>query len=694
MNPLRQLEQFGQSVWLDFLSRELLRSGELKTLIERDGLKGMTSNPSIFQKAIAHGEDYDADIRRYSEAGEDVGQIFRHLSVKDIQDATDALRPVYDATGGVDGFVSIEVSPYLAYDTAATLDEARSLWAEIGRPNLMVKIPATKQGIPAIRDALSEGINVNITLLFSRAMYEEVVEAYLCGLEALARKRSLAGIASVASFFVSRIDTKVDAGIDEKLKSADLSRRNLLDPLKGKVAIANAKLAYQHFKKAFSGPRWEKLAAKGAKAQRLLWASTGTKNKAYSDVLYVDALIGADTVNTIPTETMDAYRDHGHPAATLDKDIGDAHEAIEHLARGGISLDTITDELTSEGVDLFAAAADTLYAALSDKRAKVLDGRLLNMSASFGETYDAVNRAIDAWRKSGNTRRLWAGDETLWTGTDEGKWLGWLDGAARERESLDSFRAFAKDVHGHKLSDVVLLGMGGSSLGSAVLADVFAQPPGWPRLHVLDSTDPDQIRAVERSITLKTTLFIVASKSGSTLEPNILKDHFFELVSRQTGSEAGSHFAAITDPGSSLEKTAGKDRFAHIFYGVPSIGGRFSVLSAFGLVPAAAMGLDVERLLAEADRATTSSRAMVPPEANPGIKLGVALGALASQCGRDKITLISSDGLGMLGAWLEQLIAESTGKHGKGLVPVYAEPLGDPDSYGKDRVFIYLHRDG
>jgi len=694
MNPLKQLGEFGQSAWLDFLSRELLRSGELKVLIERDGLKGMTSNPSIFQKAIAHGVDYDDDIKRYAEAGEDVGQIFRHLSIKDIQDATDALRPVYDATNGADGFVSIEVSPYLAWDADATLAEARALWKDIGRPNLMVKIPGTEQCIPAIRTALSEGININITLLFSQSMYEKVVEAYLSGLEQLAQKQSLDKIASVASFFVSRIDAKADAAIADKLKAAAGPERAILENLQGKVAIANAKLAYQFFKKAFAGGRWEKLAAKGAKKQRLLWASTSTKNKAYSDVLYVDSLIGADTVNTIPTETMDAFRDHGHPAATLDANLGEAHETLEKLGRAGISLDRITDELTLEGVDLFAAAADKLYASLAEKREKFLDGLLLRMSASFGDAQDAVKREVDAWSKAGNARRLWAKDKTLWTNKDEDKWLGWLDIVDRENAQLEQLRAFAKDVQSRKVTDVVLLGMGGSSLGSAVLSDAFGQLAGWPRLHVLDSTDPDKIRSIEGEITLSSSLFIVASKSGSTLEPNLLKDHFFHLVSEKAGADAGIQFVAITDPGSSLEEIARRDKFRHIFYGEPSIGGRFSVLSAFGLVPAAAMGLDVGRLLQEAGRATTSSHAIVPPEANPGLKLGIALGVLAKQCGRDKITLVASDDFGTLGAWLEQLIAESTGKEGKGLIPIQAEPLGQTDTYGKDRVFVHLHLSG
>jgi transaldolase/glucose-6-phosphate isomerase len=397
MNRVKGLEDFGQSVWLDFLSRELFKSGDLMTLIERDGLKGMTSNPSIFQKSIAHGNDYDDDIKRYAEAGDDVGTIFRRLSVKDIQTATDTLRPIYDATSGIDGFVSIEVSPYLAYDTQGTIEEARALWKEVNRPNLMVKIPGTEQGIPAIAACLGEGININITLLFAQDVYERVVDAYLSGLETLGRSGRLDRIASVASFFVSRIDNKADAAIEEKLKAADPRMRAQLEKLRGKIAIANAKLAYQYYKKTFRGARWDRLVALGARPQRLLWASTSTKNKAYPDTLYADALIGPDTVDTLPPETMDAFRDHGTLAATLEKDVDDARQTLAALAQAGISLDQITKELTIEGVDLFADAADKLYGSLAEKRTRILGASLLQMTASLGEAEQAVTSEIARW---------------------------------------------------------------------------------------------------------------------------------------------------------------------------------------------------------------------------------------------------------------------------------------------------------
>jgi transaldolase / glucose-6-phosphate isomerase len=401
MNRLKQLEQYGQSVWLDFLSRDFLASEQFRRMIAEDGLKGMTSNPSIFEKAFSHGTEYDADIAKLAEGGSSVATIFRRLSIGDIQTATDALRPIYDATHGVDGYVSLEVSPYLAYDTEGSIAEARTLWHEVGRPNLMVKIPGTREGLPAIRTLLGEGININITLLFARARYEEVVEAYLSGLETLAQKGRLDSIASVASFFVSRIDTKADGELDKKFAAADADTRALIESLKGKTAIANAKLAYQYYKQAFAGERWEKLVKLGARPQRLLWASTSTKNKAYPDVLYVDSLIGRDTVNTIPLETLDAFRDHGHPAATLDAGVDEARQALAGLEKVGVSLDRVTDELVTEGVDLFAKAADQLYGALADKRAKIPGSKLLYLELAWrrSERCRRRNRAMGGRRK-------------------------------------------------------------------------------------------------------------------------------------------------------------------------------------------------------------------------------------------------------------------------------------------------------
>ena len=696
MNPVKALENHGQAVWLDFLARGFVAKGDLKQLIDTDGVKGVTSNPAIFEKAIGSSDEYDGPIGQALKKGDlPVADLFEHLAVEDIQHAADVLRPVYDRTKGADGFVSLEVSPYLAMDTKGTIVEAERLWKDVKRKNLMVKVPATPEGLPAIEHLIGQGISINITLLFSQAVYREVAEAYIEGLEKyVATGGDPSHVASVASFFVSRIDSAVDKQLDEKIaKANDPSEKERLAALKGKVAIANAKMAYQDYKRLFSGPRWDKLKAKGAKPQRLLWASTGTKNKDYRDVLYVEELIGPNTVNTVPPATLDAFRDHGKPRDSLEENIEDARHVLEGLEKSGVSLDAITAELVKDGVKQFADAADKLYGAVAHKRAASLTGGIDGQKLALGAAISkAVEKNTEEWRASAKIRRLWHKDGSVWTGDDEHKWLGWLNSAAAA--DIADYEDFAKRVKGQKFTDAVVLGMGGSSLGPEVLAETFPKKSGFPKLHVLDSTDPAQVRTMEASVDIAKTLFIVSSKSGGTTEPNVMKDYFFDRVSKAIGADkAGHRFIAVTDPGSSLQKVATKQGFARIFYGDPSIGGRYSVLSPFGLVPAAAAGIDVKSLIKHTLSMVRSCGPDVPPHENPGVQLGLAMG-LAGLEGRDKVTIFSSTKIAAFGAWAEQLIAESTGKDGKGLIPIDGETLGDPTLYGNDRFFIDLRTAG
>jgi transaldolase / glucose-6-phosphate isomerase len=362
-NPLKGLLAYGQSPWMDYIRRDLLTGGGLKKMIAEDGLRGQTSNPAIFEKSITGSTLYN-DILNSPEAKSlNAKQLFEKIAIRDVQDACDIFKPVYDETKHRDGYVSLEVSPYLANDTNGTLEEARRLWKAVNRPNLMVKVPATPEGIPAIRQLLEDGLNINITLLFAQSAYEKVAEAYIAALEARAAKgQNVSQIASVASFFVSRIDTLVDSKIDALLK-AGTGDKALLESIHGTVAIANAKLTYKKYQELFGGPRWKALAAKGAQTQRLLWASTSTKNPKYRDVIYVEELIGADTVDTIPPATFDAFRDHGKLRASLSEDVATAATHMENLAKAGISMKEVTDQLLADGVKLFADAFTTLLAA-------------------------------------------------------------------------------------------------------------------------------------------------------------------------------------------------------------------------------------------------------------------------------------------------------------------------------------------
>ncbi len=692
-NPVAALRQYGQSVWLDFIRRSLIGGGELKRLVDVDGLGGVTSNPAIFEKAIEGSEDYRQAIEEISKDPH-LGpkQVFELLAVKDIQDAADVLRPVYDRTKTLDGYVSLEVAPDLANDTKGTLDEARRLWAAVDRPNVMIKVPATPEGVPAIRALLADGINVNVTLLFSCEAYEGVARTYVDAIEERAKAgKPVHNVASVASFFVSRIDTAVDALLGEKLKTADAAGKARLEGLMGKIAIANAKVAYQAYKKIFAGARWEALAAKGAQVQRVLWASTGTKNPRYSDVLYVEELIGPDTVNTMPPETLAGFRDHGRPRASLEQDVTGAMDTLDALEAVGISLDKVTADLLADGLKKFVEPFTKLLKA-TERRCRAANTARINAQSYKlpSDLASEVAAKLKEWDAQGGTARLWAGDASLWTGSDEASWTGWIGIVEQQLADLEPRKRLAEEARKEGFTHALLLGMGGSSLCPEVWKETFGRIPGAPELHVLDSTDPAQIAAIEAKIDLKKTLFVVSSKSGSTLEPNIFKAYFFDRVKQALGADkAGSRFVAVTDPGSNLEKEAKADGFRHIFPGVKSIGGRYSALSNFGVVPAAIMGLDFEGLLDEAERMLHACAPGVPAEENPGLVLGTILGCAANK-GIDKLTLVASPGLHDLGAWLEQLLAESTGKDGKGIVPVDRERVAAPDAYGNDRLFAYL----
>jgi transaldolase / glucose-6-phosphate isomerase len=669
---LAALTAAGTSVWLDQIRRSLIEGGELARLIREDSLRGVTSNPAIFEKAILGSQDYDEQVAELAEQGHDARRIYEEIAIRDVQLAADVLRSVWDDAGGADGFVSLEVEPALAHDTEGTLEQARDLWRRVDRPNLMIKIPGTDAGLPAIEQAISEGINVNVTLLFSVEAYEGVCDAYIRGSE----RRDGNYAHSVASFFVSRVDTEVDKRL------AELGREDL----RGTAAIANARAAYMRFKDIFLGERFAGLREAGCPVQRPLWASTGVKDPHYPETKYVDSLVAPHTVNTMPAPTLLACEEQLEVTGpTADQDPS---AELAALADAGIDMRDVTEKLLRDGIAKFVDPFDKLIDGVEFAREGIVTGRPPTIRSSIPDELEpALIAKIEQAQSEAVAKRVWQRDESLWGGPgvpEIGNRLGWLTISEKLLEHAPELNDFVEQVKADGFTDAVLLGMGGSSLGPEVIRRSYGEIPGALRLHVLDSTDPGAVLDVERAVDLDTALFIVSSKSGGTIETLSHMRYFFE----RTGGD-GRRFVAVTDPGSPLVDLARERGFRHVFENDPDIGGRYSVLSYFGLVPAALAGVNVEALLHRGQVAEQNCTHFDSSSSNSGLWMGIVMGELAAQ-GRDKATFVVSEPISSFGLWVEQLIAESTGKHGKGILPVAGEPLGDPDVYGDDRVFAYL----
>jgi transaldolase / glucose-6-phosphate isomerase len=679
VNPrLAALLQAGVSPWLDLLRRSLVEGGELQRMIEEESLRGATSNPAIFEKAILGSDDYDDQLEELAKSGADGRETYRAMVVRDVQNACDVFRQVWEQSDHVDGYVSLEVEPDLANDTEGTLVAARYYWERVDRPNVMIKIPGTPEGVGAIEEATYEGINVNVTLLFAVDAYREIAEAYIRGMERRAAEGKDLDVHSVASFFVSRVDTEIDKRLDAMGN----------DDLKGIAGLANARKAYRLFLDELK-PRMLEI---GGPVQRPLWASTGVKDPRYPDTMYVDGLVAPDTVNTMPLDTLLAVGDHGEvPGATAEED---PTEDLRRLEDAGIDLKDVTDKLLVEGIAKFVTPMVKLMAGIESKREAIVTHRPPTFDANLPDDIEqAVRERIETARAEDVARRVWQKDPTLWGGdanTPELRdRLGWLGVADCMAEELDDLRGFARECKESGLTHVLLLGMGGSSLAPEVFRRSFGRSDDALELHVLDSTDPAAVREAEQAVDLDRTLFVVSSKSGGTVETLSHFRYFWERTGQQ-----GDRFIAITDPGSPLDDLACDNGFRRIFRADPEIGGRYSALSHFGLVPAALAGADVEALVDGAQVAAEGCRPDDPGAHNSGLWLGAALGELALR-GRDKLTFVVDDPeISSVGLWLEQLVAESTGKHGKGILPVADEPVGAPEAYGDDRVFVHLRGEG
>ncbi len=699
-NPNLEVRQLGQSIWYDNIQRSIIKSGELQNLIDEYGVLGVTSNPTIFDKAIASSSDYDSQFVTLAAGGLDIKDIYEQLAIADIQAAADVLEPIYEETRGIDGYVSLEVAPDLAHDYEATVSEARRLHQAVGRRNLLIKVPATAEGIPAIKTLIEDGININVTMIFSLDGYEAVARAYVAALQERAQKGQSLDVASVASFFISRVDTLVDKLLDDKIAAVPDWDRDLkakLAALKGKAALANGKLAYEIFKRISTESTWQDLEAKGAHPQRVLWASTSTKNPAFPDTYYADNLIGQYTVDTMPTVTIKAFHDHGKVAATLDSGYEEAHQVMDDLRDAGINMQQVWQKLQDDGVGLFAESFRALLGTIEGKRqALTACGKASGMEVAQGY--------VDELVKMKTASRVWDRDASLWTSAPEHikvihNRLGWLSVVESMSKRIPELTALCEDVKASGLTDAVVLGMGGSSLAPDMFRLVFSHlnaaseagtVPGGMRLFVLDTTDPTTVRDLEKNLDLAKTLFIVSSKSGGTVEVNSFYKYFRAKVDVFAADSAGQHFIAITDDGTSLQSLAVAEGFRKVFINPSDIGGRYSALSFFGLVPAALAGIDIATLL---DRAGQMAQWCKSDSViNPGVWLGAQLGGMAL-AGRDKITFIVSPQMEPFGSWIEQLIAESTGKQERGMVPIVGELdnfRGPVSGLTQDRVFVAI----
>ncbi len=694
-NPFKIINSLGQSIWYDNLGRDQIRSGSLKRLIERDGITGVTSNPTILLKAIRGQKIYDDDIHSKVDQGADVSAVYEHLALADITEAADLLAAVFRNTDGRDGYVSLEVPPELAYERSKTVVEARRLFELVGRPNLMIKVPATAQGIGAITELTAAGVNINATLIFSLGQYKAAAQAYMQGLEQWSEKGGdPKKVASVASFFVSRVDSSVD----ERLKEfSGQGSRSMCPDLLGKTAIANATLAYEHYMEILDSEQWGSLEKQGARAQKVLWASTSTKDPSYPDTYYVDKLLWPGTINTLPPSTLEAYRDHGNPDLRSAPDPAQARRIFEALTLQGLNIDLIMQRLLESGVSSFEDSFSELLAEIAGKRTRLLRG-YGHRSASLGKLRENVDEILKRLDNEKITEKIWDMRPELWTTSLAGRAeivqrLGWLRVVEIMQGEVDKLKAFAQEIVDEGFRHIALIGMGGSSIAPEAFMQCFGTGEDRPDFRIIDTTVPDAVLEIERSMDLRKTLFIVSSKSGGTIEVISLFNYFHHRMRELVGASAGKHFIAITDPGTSLGRLASEKQFRKIFLNPSDIGGRYSALSYFGLVPAALIGLDLSFLLVRAAQAVEGSGHDAPALESPAAWLG-AIMAGGALVGQDKFTFIISPPLEGFGCWLEQLLAESLGKDGKGVIPIEGESVGLPDAYGPDRIFVYMRLDG
>ena len=690
MATLNQLHQLGQSTWLNYLRNSFIRSGELAEWL-RQGIQGVTANAQVYERAIRGSNDYDPGIRRAMSAGKPARRIHEALMVDDIQRAADALHPLFEASHRLDGFVSFELEPALLHGVPATVAEVRHLSHQVDRYNVMVEIPATPIGLEALRELVADGVSVNVTHLFSVADYEKAAAAYLSGLEQYITSHSVWRTAptAVASFSLAPLD----AAVDDRLEA--LGRPDL----RGRAAVAVARRLYARYRELFSGPAWEKLAARRGQPLRPKWTRTTPRDFAHPALFYIEQLIGEGTVMTFSPATLSAFLREGVVAPTLAAGLDEAETHLATLAALGLDLEGIAAELQAEHLAASDHRFQTLVQAVVQKR-DALDVGGPALTTQLGAAQATVDEGLHQLCRHNVIGRIWAADHTVWQPkpTEITNRLGWLHIADNMADKAPRLAAFVQSAAADGFRHVLLLGMGGSSLAPELFQKTLARSSAGPALDlvVLDTTDADAVRAAEAAVDLAHTLVIVATKSGGTVETLSGFKYFYNRLLEQVGPQrVGGHFVGITDPGSKIADMAARYGFRDLFLNDPNIGGRYSALSYFGLVPAALVGVDVPKLL---ERAAVAASNATPGHCdaiadNHAAVLGAILGRLALE-GRDKVTFITAPALASFGDWVEQLIAESTGKEGKGILPVVGEPPAPVKSYGADRLFVHLRLEG
>lgn len=674
MNSLKALHEKGHSIWLDYLRRFLLTGGELKRLVKENKVRGVIINLKVFEKAVAGSSDYDVRLRSLiaSQPNSKPKQIYEILLQEDVTTAADILRSVYDKSSGKDGYVSICLSPELAHSAEASIEQARELWKRINRPNLMIDLPATREGIQALRVLVSEGINVNAKLIFSPAQYEAAAQAYLSGVE---EGKNVEKVSSFASIHLSPLERAVEGAISKAGDKKQLA-------LSGKITPALALVVYRCFREIFGSLRWHSFAAQGAKVQRLLW--TDIRNDiSVSSLLLIGGPAASDAAAAISPAALLSTREE------TDLQVG-AEELFEALTDLNIDLNSLGENLQEKELFSLSSLYHYLLENLEKKKANFCSGIKGTVELSPGKYRERVESRLKKWEKDKFSRRLWEKDPTLWfrKKTPEiADRLGWIMLPESMSARVDDFIFFAQGVKNEGFRRVILLGMGGSSLAPEVFQKVFGSAPGFPRLTVLDTTHPSALSSLAKKLDLAHTLFIVSSKSGTTLETLSLFRYFWKRVS-EMNKLPGKNFIAISDPGSPLIRLAEERNFRKIFTPPPDVGGRYSALTDFGLLPAAILGINIEKLLDNALLSSENCAFCVPEKESSGLSLGALLGVTARE--RDKLTIITSPSIQSFSDWLEQLMAESTGKEGRGIVPITHEPVLDISLYGNDRLFLFI----